>query len=99
MKISRFQYISGLTESEVAEALKLSGESISSVQEETKPSENTIKQPISAVEVVKADVSKPSIWIRIVKWIRNLVLAGCLTYTTYKLFIRVFDFLSHLIKH
>lgn len=88
MKISWFQYISGLTESEVAEALKLSGESISSVQE-TKPSENTIKQPIS-VEVVKADVPKPSIWIRIVKWIRNLVVAGCLTYTTYKLFIRVF---------
>lgn len=86
----------GLTESEVNVALKQADCYVDTSVNNTKTSVDqsiVVTNPVISKELevkVKTQIVKPtSIWIRVIKWIRNFILAGCLTFTAYKLVVRV----------
>lgn len=79
----------GLTTSEIDTALKKAG------CFDTAPAQNPIETvttgPLLPVRQSAQQLSQQtSIWIRILKWVANLVAAGCVAFTVYKLIIKKF---------
>ena len=79
-------YVLGLNETEIQLAFKQAG-----LTETESPKEKlnlATSENIIETKNVETKV-KTSIWSRIFKWIKNLLLAGCFAYTAYKILIRV----------
>ena len=79
-------YVLGLNETEILLAFKQAG-----LTETESPKEKlnlATSENIIETKSVETKV-KTSIWSRIFKWIKNLLLAGCFAYTAYKILIRV----------
>ena len=84
----------GLSENEVETALKIAGAyeatNTTNINNSTRETENNTALVVKKNENLKV-APNTSIWARIFRWIKTLILAGCLTYTAYKLFIKVCD--------
>ena len=78
----------GLTPNEIDTAFKKAG------CYDTAPAQSAIETatsgPLVPVRQSAQQLSQQtSIWIRILKWIANLLAAGCIAFTAYKLIIKV----------
>jgi len=86
----------GLTESEIKEAFNLAGCNNDSTTTTTVQSNTTSSDSINKEQLVSPVVPfkpvKRNIWWTIFKWIKNFLMAGCLAYTAYKLFIKKYLF-------
>jgi hypothetical protein len=81
--------LKGLNESEIQLAFKQAGISDT---ESTKVNPN-LEATHSKIETKKNQTHiRTTIWSRIFKWIKNLLVAGCLAFTAYKILIRVRNF-------
>jgi hypothetical protein len=82
--------ITGLTEFEIKEAFRLADVQYSTA---SNAATEIINRSSSSQPTVVANDSKnlkkTSIWSRLFKWIRNILLAGCLSYTAFQLLIKV----------
>ena len=78
-----------MNESEIQLALKQAGIS----ETESNKQNSNLEATHSIIETKKNQIQvRTSIWSRIFKWIKNLLLAGCLAFTAYKILIRVGNF-------
>lgn len=81
----------GLTPSEIETAFKRAGcydsAPVQSVAEASTP--GPLLPVRQSVEQQLRPVQQTSIWIRVFKWIANLVALGCVAFTAYKLIIKV----------
>ena len=78
----------GMTESEISEALKQANVQVALV---TLNEPSILPGPSNAVQL------KQSVWLIVIKWIRNFLFAGCLAFTAYKLIIKVSSFIIFII--
>jgi hypothetical protein len=82
----------GLTESEIELALKSSGAynvPSESVQQLSQQQMQNNSQIPTLVNNITTGLHKQSIVYKIIKWISNFILAGCIAYTAYKLVVKV----------
>lgn len=78
----------GLTESDITEVFKRAG--INESDEE----EFSSSSPVAKTKIVKKTTAAPveSFWSRILRWIKNILLAGAISYTAFELVIRRYLF-------
>jgi hypothetical protein len=85
-----------LTESEIKQAFKLADVKEGNTTDTDKvlntvnSINNSQEHVISKIEDSKTITKKESIWFKIFRWIRNILVAGCLSYTAYEMLVKVF---------
>jgi hypothetical protein len=82
----------GLTESEIKEAFKSADVNTADTGIYLKNSNNDSKSSENIVLKIQDDKKiskKESIWSKIFRWIRNILVAGCLSYTAYEMLLKV----------
>ena len=79
-----------MTKSEIEIALKLANCTEQPTQANS-PIHSEINQEKLQVisEVSKLSVNKPSLLSHLIRWIKNVILAGCFAFTAYKLLAKV----------
>ncbi len=78
----------GLTESEIELALKSSG-AYNVPSESVQQLSQQQMQNNSQIPTINNSQIQQSIVYKIIKWISNFILAGCIAYTAYKLVVKV----------
>lgn len=86
----------GLTESEIELALKSSGAYNVSSESAQQPAQQQIQNNSQVPALVNNISPKQSIIYKVIKWISNFILAGCIAYTAYKLVVKRFFLKSKL---
>jgi hypothetical protein len=79
----------GLTESEIELALKSSGAYNVPSESVQQLAQQQIQNNSQVSALVNNISPKQSIVYKIIKWISNFILAGCIAYTAYKLVVKV----------
>jgi hypothetical protein len=81
----------GLNKSEIENALRRAGAYEAAQNNSSSQSllDKHIKTVVSVNKNQVMNQKQSSIWRRVFKWIRNIIIAGCLAYTAYKKLIEV----------
>ncbi len=83
-----FSTYKGLTEAEIKQAFKSADvQEVNNVTADT--SDNSSEYIVSKIQDNKKVIRNNSIWWKIFRWIRNILVAGCLSYTAYTILIKV----------
>jgi hypothetical protein len=91
-----------MTKSEIEKALKLANCTEQPKQADSS-TQNEKKQEKLQVITQQLPANRPNFLSRLIKWIKNLIMAGCFAFTAYKLLTKVYKletfFLCCLLPH
>jgi hypothetical protein len=97
-----FTQCKGMTKSEIEKALKLANCTEQPKQADSS-TQNEKKQEKLQVITQQLPANRPNFLSRLIKWIKNLIMAGCFAFTAYKLLTKVYKletfFLCCLLPH
>lgn len=85
----------GLTDTEIKSALEKSG-SLEQTNNQVTQHKNENEIQVVSVEKVNEIKKRPSFLARLFRIAKNFILAGCLTFTAYKLLVKVIIFYLNL---